>query len=101
MTEKLAIEPLNVTFVAPVKCLPLMITAVFEIPTVGEKSEIYGPGPMTVNALGLVAVPPGPVTVISPLVAPAGTFRKICVPVESGVKTALIPLNLTEVAPVK
>ena len=45
---------------------------------------------MTVKELGLVAVPPGPVTVTDPLVAPAGTFRKICVPLASAEKLALV-----------
>src|SRR6266480_4799678 len=53
----------------------------------------------TVNALALVAVPPGVVTLIDPVVAPAGTVACIAV-VEVTVKlVALTPLNVTDVAP--
>ena len=79
----------------------MLYTVVFDGPAPGVNPEMYGPAPMTVNGLGLVAVPPGPVTVMLPLVAPEGTLRNIWVPVESVVKLALVPLNLTDVAPRK
>ena len=34
---------------------------------------MYGPGPTNVNAVGLLLVPKAVVTLIGPLVAPAGT----------------------------
>src|SRR2546423_956508 len=46
----------------------------------------------------LVPVPPGVVTEIGPLVAFVGTVAVICV-LESTVKTAAVPLNLTMEAP--
>ena len=69
---KLAAVPLNVTAVAPVKFVPLIVTLVPTGPLVGVKLAIVGAG-TTVNALALVAVPPGVVTRSGPVVAPAGT----------------------------
>src|SRR5438067_1988342 len=57
-------------------------------------------GFVTVKALLLVAVPSGVVTLTGPVVAPAGTAAEICV-AEFTVKVAVVPLNFTEVAPVK
>ena len=48
----------------------------------------------------LVAVPPGVVTLIGPVVAPAGTVALILLGL-STVKLAGVPLNVTNVAPVK
>src|SRR5581483_3943911 len=53
-----------------------------------------------VKFVALAAVPPGVVTVISPAVAPTGTTAVIWVG-ESTVKLAVVPLNLTAVAPLK
>ena len=64
--------PLNFTAVAPVKAVPAMVTTVPTGPLVGVKDEIVGAG-MTVKLEALVAVPPGVVTVMGPVVAPAGT----------------------------
>src|SRR2546425_8819188 len=54
----------------------------------------------TVKLLALVAVPAGVVTLIRPVVAPLGTVAEIEV-AEVTVKLALVPLNVTAVAPVK
>jgi len=54
----------------------------------------------TVNALALVAVPTGVVTLIGPVVAPVGTVASIEV-AEVTVEFALTPLKVTAVAPVK
>src|SRR5205814_2529765 len=54
----------------------------------------------TVRLAALLAVPPGVVTLIGPLVAPAGTVAVIAV-AELTVKLALVPLNSTAEAPVK
>src|ERR1700688_3605798 len=48
----------------------------------------------------LVAVPPGVVTLIGPLPAPAGTVALIC-DAETTVKTDAVPVNATPVAPLK
>ena len=69
---KLALTALKVTEVAPVKFVPLMVTLVPTGPLVGAKLVSVGGG-TTVNALLLVTFPPGVVTLIGPVVAPAGT----------------------------
>ena len=69
---KLALTALKVTEVAPLKFVPLMVTVVPTGPVVGAKPVIVG-GLTTVNALELVAVPPGVVTLSGPDLAPAGT----------------------------
>ena len=72
VTVKLAVLPLKVTAVAPVKFVPLIATLVPAGPLVGVKLVIVG-GLSTVKLLALVAVPPGVVTLSGPVVAPAGT----------------------------
>ena len=72
MTVKLALTPLNVTPVAPVKLVPLIVTLVPVGPLAGVKLVIVG-GLVTVKLVALVAVPPGVVTLIVPVVALAGT----------------------------
>jgi hypothetical protein len=57
-------------------------------------------GSITVKAVALVAVPPGVVTAIGPVVARAGTVAVILVS-ETTMKVARVPLNLTAEAPVK
>jgi hypothetical protein len=104
LTVNDAEAPLNPTAVAPLKFVPLMVTLVPAAPLVGENELIVGAGggaPVTVKLVGLVAVPPGVVTVIGPLVAPLGTFAVICV-LDTIVKVVSeTPLNRTAVAPVK
>src|SRR5580698_7926646 len=61
------------------------------------RTTTYG---STVNFSLLVVVPPGLVTLIEPLVAPAGTV--VVMNSEPGtLKVAEVPLNLTDVAPIK
>ena len=68
--------PLNVTVVAPVKLAPLIVTLVPITPLVGVKLVIRG---ATVKLVALVAVPPGVVTAIGPVVAVAGHgHRDLC-----------------------
>ena len=71
-TAKLALVPLNRTAVAPMKFAPLIVTLAPTGPLVGVKLEMVG-GLMTVKLLALLAEPPEAVTLIGPLVAPAGT----------------------------
>ena len=70
---KLALTALNVTAVAPVKFVPLIVTLVPTGPLVGVKPVIVGGALTTVKLFVLVAVPPGVVTLSGPVVAPAGT----------------------------
>lgn len=53
-------------------------------PVMGEKPVTYGPGPSTINAVGLLLVPNDVLTVITPFVAPLGTRVLICVPAALG-----------------
>ena len=99
MTMKVALAPLNATRVAPVKLVPLMVTLVPTGPLAGVKLVIVG-GLITVKLPALMAVPPGVVTLIVPVVAPAGTVA--CIEVaELTVKLALTLLKATAVVPVK
>ena len=72
MTVKLALAPLKATRVVPVKLVPLMVTLVPAGPLAGVKLVIVG-GLITVKLLALVAVPPGVVTLMVPVVALVGT----------------------------
>jgi hypothetical protein len=99
LTVKEALAPLIVTEVAPVKALPVIITLAPTAPMAGEKLVIEGGG-TTVKLVALVPVPPAVVTLSVPEVAPLGTVAVIWVP-ESTVNEALVPLNFTDVAPVK
>jgi hypothetical protein len=93
-----AVVPLNFTAVVPVKLVPAMVTAVPRPPLLGLKLLIAG---VTGKAVGLTAGPPGAVTVIVPVVAPAGTVAVIFV-LEVTVKVvAEVPLKLTAVLPVR
>ena len=69
---KLAALPLNVTAVAPVKLVPLIATLLPTRPLAGVKLVIVGAG-TTMNVFALLAMPPGVVTLIGPVVAPTGT----------------------------
>src|SRR5207302_294904 len=60
--------------------------------------ESVGALAVTVKLLALVAVPPGVVTLIGPVVAPLGTVADIVV-AELTEKFALVPLKVTAVAP--
>jgi hypothetical protein len=77
------------------KLLPAMATAVPAVPIVGVNPVMVGAPvePTTVKAVLLVAEPAGVVTVMGPVVAPAGTLVTIFVAVaeDTGATT---PLNL-------
>jgi len=100
-TLKVALVPLNLTAVAPVKLVPVMLTDVPTGPLRGVKPVIVGPGAVTVKLAALAPVPPGVVTLMGPLVAPAGTVAVIEMAELTVKEDALVPLNLTAVAPVK
>jgi hypothetical protein len=72
--------PLNVTVVAPVKPLPVIVTLVPTGPLVGENDDTTGfVAVVTVKLDELVPVPPGVVTAIGPVVDPAGTVAEMLV----------------------
>jgi hypothetical protein len=96
----LAATPLNLTALAFVRFEP-EITTLWPIgPEVGENPEIDGAG-ITVNDPELVAVPPGVVTEIVPVVVPFGTVAVICPALSTVNVVADVPLNLTALAFVK
>jgi hypothetical protein len=72
-----AFAPLNLTEVAPVRFVPVIVTEVPGGPLVGEKLVIVGAATVTVKLEALFVVPPGVVTVILPDVAPLGTVAVI------------------------
>src|SRR5438093_346507 len=101
VTVKLtALVPLKRTAVAPLKAVPVIVTRLPTGPLGWVKLLIVGAG-ITVHALLLVAVPPGVVTLSSPLVAPLGTVAWIVVSEATVKLVALTPLKVTAVAPVK
>src|SRR5215471_14716764 len=79
------------------KFVPVTVTAVPAVPIVGVKLVIVGApeSVATVKLLALVAEPAGAVTVIGPVVAPAGTDVTICEAVAEAT-VALVPWKLTE-----
>jgi hypothetical protein len=92
--------PLKVIAVVPVSPLPLMVTAVPELPLVGLNPLIVGAGVVvTVKLPALVPVPAAVVTLIAPLVAPVGTLAVIWVPEFTVKVVAAVPLKATLVAP--
>ncbi len=61
-----ALTPLNVTAVAPVKFVPVIVTELPATPLPGLKLVIVGTGAVTVKLAALVAVPPAVVTFTNP-----------------------------------
>jgi len=90
--------PLNCTKVAPVKFVPVKIMESLAAPLVGVKLVMVGAG---VKLLVLVAVPPGVVTEMGPVVAPVGTVKVIWEIAFTVKLLAMVPLNLTAETPVK
>src|SRR3954466_5735889 len=76
-----------------------MTTELPGTPLAGVKPVTVGTD-TTVKSVALVAVPPGAVTVILPVVVPPETLAEICVG-ELTVNEPALPLNFTDVAPVK
>ena len=86
------------TAVVPVRFAPVIVTDVPAPPDDGVKPEIVAE--LTVNALD-VAVPPGVVTEMAPVVVPFPTTAVICVELLTTNEDAPVPLNVTALAPVK
>jgi hypothetical protein len=98
LTVNVATLPPNETAVAPVKFVPVIVTPVPTAPIVGAKEVMAG---VTVKRVVVTKGPPlGVVTVMGPVVAPAGTVVVI-VPEGLTVNVAATPLNETAVAPAK
>ena len=92
-----AATPPNVTLLAPVKLVPVIVTVVPTAPLIGVKLLIPG---LTLKFELLVAVPPAFTTETGPVVAPAGTVALIHCR-DTTVNAAAVPLNFTLVAPTK
>jgi hypothetical protein len=101
-TLNVAVTPLNVTLVAPVRFVPVIVTVVPTGPKVGVNEVIVGAAAaiVTLKFCVLQSLPPGVVTQIFPVTAPVGTVALIFV-AESTVKFAETPWKVTLVAPVK
>ena len=95
-----AAVPLKETALVPVKPLPLMVTFVPTGPLVGVNEVIPGPT-MTVKSVALVAVPAALVTLMGPVVAPAGMVARISLSDATLKVMAAVPLNETALTPVK
>ena len=89
----LADVPLNVTAVTLTNSVPVIVIEVPTRPFVGVKPEMVGAA-NTMKLVALVAVPAGVVTVMGPVVAPAGTLVARLV-VVADVTVAVTPLNVT------
>src|SRR5438874_13019124 len=81
------------------KFAPLIVTLAPTRPLEGVKLVMVG-ATTTAKLLALVAVPAGVVTLRGPVVAPAEIGRASCRERVS-VKAAVLPLNVTAVAPTK
>ena len=78
---------------------PLQVVPAFQLP---EATALKVPAvAFTVKFVLLVAVPAAFVTVITPLVAPAGTMAVICVSLSTVYDDANVPLKATALAPMK
>jgi hypothetical protein len=95
LTVNVAATPPKRTAETSTKPLPVIVTTVPTGPEVGEKPVTMGVS-RTTNGLLLVAVPPGVITLIGPVVAPAGTVAVICVGLLT-VNVAGTPPNRTPV----
>ena len=97
LTAELTILNVALLFDATVsKFVPVIVTGVPGVAIAGLNPEIAGApfGGDTINEVLLVAEPAGEVTLIVPVVAPAGTVVMICVAVEE-VTAAAAPLKVT------
>ena len=90
-----AAAPLKLTepCVVP-KFVPLIVTALPTPPDAGSRPVMFGGG-ITVNVIPLLAIPLA-VTVMGPVVAPAGAWAVIDVLVQVLIVVAAAPLKLTE-----
>jgi hypothetical protein len=100
-TVKLAAaEPLNLTALAPVKFVPVIVTDVPASPLAGLKPEIVGAFRI-VKFVVDAAVPPGAPTRILPVPVLLATVAVICVALSTEKLAAAMLLNASDVTPVK
>jgi hypothetical protein len=95
-----AVVPLNVTVLVPCvdwKCAPVIVTDAPTAPELGDRLVMLGAG-TTANDLALLATPLT-VTTTLPEVAPVGTVATIEVPPQLVIVVAVVPLNVTVLAP--
>jgi hypothetical protein len=97
-TVKLAGTRKKVTVVAPLRFVPVIVTAVPIVPPAGVNELMCG---VTVKLAADAAEPKELVSVIGPLVAPLGTLALNCVSEMAHIVVAGVPLKLTPVVPVK
>ena len=95
----LALLPLKVMAVAPVKPVPVRLITVPTGPLVDER--LVRVGAVSTVKVTPLEVPPGVVMVTLPVVAPAGTVAVAVVAVVTLKVVAAVPLKLILVAPVK
>jgi hypothetical protein len=94
-----AAVPPKLTTVAPVKLVPVMVTTAPVAADEGVNEVIVGAG-INVRLLEELAVPPGVVTDIVPVV-PLATTAVMLVALTTVKEVAAVPPKLTIVAPVK
>jgi len=100
-TVKGAVMPLNNTVEAVVRFVPLrMMLAPNPAPALVGMNELIVDGSGTVKFVALVAVPPGVITLIGPLVVPDCTLAVIML-LDTRLKIAAVPLNFTTEALLK
>ena len=97
--KELAAVPPKLTVVAPVKSVPVMVTVSPVAADVGVNELMLGAG-INVKLLEELAVPPGVVIDIVPLV-PLATTAVMLVALTTVKEVAAVPPKLTAVAPVK
>jgi hypothetical protein len=95
-TLRVLLNTVSVLAAPASKLVPVMVTVVPAAPIAGVNPEIVGVplSAVTVNGAELVTEPTGDVTVIVPVVAPAGTLVTICVGVDE-TTVAWVPLKRT------
>ena len=96
-----AFAPLTVAPDVSSRLLPVIVIDVPGPPFAGVKLEMLGVGLVKVNMADDVAVPPGVVTLIVPVLAPVGTIAVIEVLLTTLNEAAAEGPNFTKVAPVK
>lgn len=100
-TERVAtLVELTLAAVAPDRFVPVTVMTVPIPELVGVRLLMVGVG-IAVKVVDEVAVPPGVVTLRVPVVTPVGAVAEIVVGLLTVNLEAAVPLNLTDVAPVK
>lgn len=102
VTENAAVVPLNLTLVALIKFVPVIVTLIPDWPLVGEKLVIVGAaGALTVKLVAELAEPCDVTIVIFPVTALAGIVKVRLVELATENVVAATPPTETDVAPVK